>query len=217
MKLTVSIAFLCGAFAVVSAIAADKVTPSDRVTTRLLVRESASTGSDVVGELRVGQTADLITSVPNWHKVRLSNGVEGFVSKAFSKIIPAASEPNFQVHFLDVGTGDSAIIDVGDKEVVIDGGLSTKILSDYATRTGIIDGPIELLVVTHADSDHWSGLPKLLGFTPGGQTHAVQEFWEPGYNRPCDPLASYDDFITAVRNIPGIRFLRPCSRHILLP
>lgn len=71
------------------------------MTTRLLVRESASTGSDVVGELRVGQTADLITSVPNWHKVRLSNGVEGFVSKASSKIIPAASEPNFQVHFLD--------------------------------------------------------------------------------------------------------------------
>jgi competence protein ComEC len=197
----------------VSALAADKVTPSERVNTRLLVRESASASSDVVGELRVGQTADLITSVPNWHKVRLSNGVEGFVSKAFSKIVPAAaSEPNFQVHFLDVGTGDSAIIDVGDKESVIDGGLSTKVLNDYVTTTGIIGGPIELLVVTHADSDHWTGLPKLLGFTSGGQAHTVQEFWEPGYDRACEPLTSYDDFISRVRNISGIRFLRPLQQ-----
>jgi glyoxylase-like metal-dependent hydrolase (beta-lactamase superfamily II) len=65
-----------------------------------------------------------------------------------------------------VGTGDSAIIDIGDKEIVIDGGLTTKVLSDYVARTGIIDGPIELLVLTHADSDHWTGLRRLLGFCP---------------------------------------------------
>jgi beta-lactamase superfamily II metal-dependent hydrolase len=98
---------------------------------RLLVRESASTSSPIVGELRVGQSADLITSVPNWHKIRLSSGVEGFVSKAFTTVVASAGAA-FQVHFLDVGTGDSTIIDVGDKEIIIDGGLGVKVLSDYA-------------------------------------------------------------------------------------
>jgi beta-lactamase superfamily II metal-dependent hydrolase len=59
-----------------------------------------------------------------------------------------AAPSRFAVHFLDVGTGDAAIIDIGETEVVIDGGDSVRVLTDYVTQTGIIDGAIELLVVT---------------------------------------------------------------------
>lgn len=193
---------------------ADKVVPSDRVTNFVSVRESTSSGSAELARLTVGQSADLITSVPSWHKVRLANGTEGFVSKSWTKVVPdAVSGPAFQVHFLDVGTGDSAIIDVGDKEIVIDGGDSISVLHDYAKRTGIIDGPIELVVVTHGDSDHWKGLTRLLGFDGHAiQSHTALEFWEPGYDRTCGALDSYNKFISDMRNIPGIRFLRPLQQ-----
>ena len=125
-----------------------------------------------------------------------------------------ASATSFQVHFLDVGTGDAAIIDIGEVEIVIDGGNSNHILHDYAERTDIIDGPIELVVVTHGDSDHWKGLTRLLGFD--GQATSPRtavEFWEPGYNRDCNPLASYDEFISDVQALPGITFKRPLEIH----
>lgn len=190
---------------------ADKVTPSDRVTSYVNVREGPSGNAAVVSQLRPGETAELIASVPSWYKIRLADGTEGFVHKAWTTLIAdEPTEPTFQVHFLGVGTGDSAIIDIGDREIVIDGGDSTRVLDDYAARTGIIDGPIELVVVTHADSDHWRGFTRLLGFDGhASQPHTVLEFWEPGYDRGCNPLASYNTFISNVQNIPGIRFGRP--------
>jgi hypothetical protein len=54
---------------------ADRITPSNRVTSRVLVRESPSTVAPEL-ENSVGQTADLITSVPNWYKIRLSDGTD---------------------------------------------------------------------------------------------------------------------------------------------
>ena len=120
----------------------------------------------------------------------------------------------FAVHFIDVGTGDSAIIDVGESEIIIDGGNSTRVLHDYAESTGIIDGAIELVVVTHGDADHWKGLTRLLGFEGQATTsHTALEFWEPGYDRLCNPLASYDQFISDVQGMSGITIRRPLAAN----
>jgi beta-lactamase superfamily II metal-dependent hydrolase len=141
-----------------------------------------------------------------------SSGSLSFIDQAGQALNLAVSSSTveFQVHFLDVGTGDSAIIDVGETEIIIDGGNSTRVLHDYAENTGIIDGPIELVVVTHGDSDHWKGLTRLLGFD--GQATSPRtalEFWEPGYNRDCNPLTSYDEFIADVQGMSGITVRRP--------
>jgi competence protein ComEC len=131
--------------------------------------------------------------------------------RAVAALPPQVASSPFAVHFLDVGTGDSAIIDIGDQEIVIDGGDSIAVLNNYAARMGIIDGPIELAVVTHGDTDHWKGLTRLLGFdgvnpTPPG----LLEFWEPGYDRDCRPQESYDTFIEDVQTLAGLRtFRRP--------
>ena len=194
-----------------SRILADEVVTSDRVANFVNVREEPFGESRVVGALRPGERADLVGSVPRWYHVRLAGGVEGYVSKSWTDVIAAVpgSSP-FEVHFLDVGTGDAAIIDVGDREVVIDGGNSLRVLHDYARDTGIIDGPIELVVVTHADSDHWKGLNRLLGHDDRAtEPHAVVEFWEPGYDRGCRPLDSYDAFIADTRDLPGVTVRRP--------
>lgn len=70
---------------------ADTVTPSDRVETRLRVRETASTDSAIVGFLDPGESAELSESVPRWYKIQLSDGTIGFVSKGWSNVIPASS------------------------------------------------------------------------------------------------------------------------------
>jgi beta-lactamase superfamily II metal-dependent hydrolase len=89
--------------------------------------------------------------VPYWYKVQLPNGQPGYVAKAWSELlpdsgrVPAASL--FKIHFLDVGTGDSAIIDIDHKEIIIDGGDSLTVLHEYARKEEIIQGPIELVVL----------------------------------------------------------------------
>ena len=166
ISLVIVIAFI---LACVATAKAAKVVPSERVTNFVIVREEARGDSAAVGRLRPGDEADLLSSEPAWHRVRLLDGTEGFVSKSWTRVTPDGFlAPSFEVHFLDVGTGDSAIIDIGDREIVIDGGDSARILRDYAAETGIINGPIELLVVTHADTDHWRGLTRLLGFDGAG-------------------------------------------------
>src|SRR5262245_21220959 len=102
--------FLMAAFVLVCgppAAWSDVVVPSDRVTSHVIVRESASGSSLAIGQLAPGESALLITSVPHYHKVRLADGKEGFVSKSWTRVIHNAQVPHFEVHFLDVGTGDS--------------------------------------------------------------------------------------------------------------
>jgi Bacterial SH3 domain len=96
------------------AVAADVVVPGPDVTTRVIVRVSASGESAQIGSLTPGQQAELIGTVPNWYEVRLSNGQQGFVSRRWTKVItaagappppPAAFSPTFTIDVLDVGTG----------------------------------------------------------------------------------------------------------------
>lgn len=214
MKVKTGFWALCGVVFFLQVEASHRVKPSDRVVNFVHVRELPSAESSSIGQLRPGEEAHLMVSVPHWHRIRLGDGTEGFVSKTWTEIVAHAGEPvRFQVHFLDVGAGDSAIIDIGEREIVIDGGDSTRILSDYARETQIIDGEIELVVVSHADSDHWKGLRRLLGLDGvEADPPGVQEFWEPGYDRDCRPLASYDQFLSQVQALAGVTFRRPLER-----
>ena len=67
------------------------ITPSDRVATRLNVREEPRGDSVIVGKLEKNETAELIEAVPYWYKIRLHDGVEGFVSKSWSDEVPATA------------------------------------------------------------------------------------------------------------------------------
>ena len=97
--------------------------------------------------------------------------------------------------------------------------FSPRVLHDYNRDNKIIDGPIELIIVTHADSDHWRGLRRILGFdTIGTHPHSMLEFWEPGYDRDCDAGSSatgnYLDFIERVQQIDAAIFRRPLEEFI---
>jgi endonuclease/exonuclease/phosphatase family metal-dependent hydrolase len=69
---------------------ADQVVPIDRVETRLRVREGPTSGSPVVGHLHPGESArhEAEETVSYWYRVTLGDGTPGYVSKAWSRLVP---------------------------------------------------------------------------------------------------------------------------------
>lgn len=67
-----------------------------------------------------------------------------------------------QVHFIDVGQGDSIFIDAGDYDILIDGGDNKygQTVVSYLNSLGTDD--IELLISTHPHADHIGGLDTVL-------------------------------------------------------
>ncbi|WP_145542955.1 ComEC/Rec2 family competence protein [Virgibacillus sp. SK37] len=73
--------------------------------------------------------------------------------------INAEAPPFMEVHFIDVGQGDSILVETpNDKTILIDGGLpkaGNKVVS-YLKKQKIKE--IDLLIATHPDYDHIGGL-----------------------------------------------------------
>ncbi len=68
------------------------------------------------------------------------------------------------VSFLDVGQGDSVFIQApGGRQVIIDGGPDSSVLRQLGRVMPWYDHSIDVLVATHPDADHISGLIDVLG------------------------------------------------------
>jgi competence protein ComEC len=64
------------------------------------------------------------------------------------------------VHFIDVGQGDSILLDFYDIEVLIDGGDKSPGVVNYIDD--YVDGSLEVMVATHPHADHIGGLIAVL-------------------------------------------------------
>ncbi len=72
------------------------------------------------------------------------------------------------VHFIDVGQGSSALIQSGDKGILIDSGewdYSEKVI-DYINSCGIDE--LEYVIISHPHSDHAGGMEDILNEFPVG-------------------------------------------------
>lgn len=70
----------------------------------------------------------------------------------------AAVKP-LQIIFLDVGQGDSILIQKGTRQILIDGGPSGKTeLAKLGKYLPYFDREIEVIIATHPDKDHIAGL-----------------------------------------------------------
>lgn len=80
------------------------------------------------------------------------------------KEVFALSENNFiKVSFLDVGQGDSIFIETPQKhQILIDGGPTSAVLQKLSERMPFWDKTIDLLILTHPESDHMQGLIDVL-------------------------------------------------------
>lgn len=77
--------------------------------------------------------------------------------------LQTASSTDLQVHFFDIGQGDSIFIETPDHvQVLVDGGPDSTVLRRLAQYMSPFDHSIDMIVRTHPDSDHISGLIDVL-------------------------------------------------------
>ena len=104
-------------------------------------------------------------------------------------LAPTPPTEELKVHFIDVGQGDSILIDLGEIEILIDGGGKSPgvvaYLNDY------IDGAIEVMVATHPHADHIGGLIAVL------DSFKVDEIW---LNGDTSTSKTYHEFMNRVNN-----------------
>lgn len=193
---------------------ADVVVPADDVTTRVIVRSSASSQSAPIADLRPGEQLELVGSVPSWHEVLLPNGTSGFVSKRWTRVIPTAtppetpappdSAPTFTIDVVDVGTGLGLLVRGPDFTLIYDGGSNddlargagNRMLAYFRAAAPTLT-TIDHLVLSHPHRDHVELLPDLF------DAYQIREIWEPGrFYDNC----GYRAFITAVHDEPGVQY-----------
>jgi len=92
---------------------------------------------------------------------------------AFLSVIFKSAPPpdGVRIWFFDVGQGDATLIEKGDYQLLIDGGPDNKILSKLGEVMPLNDRKIETIILTHAHSDHLTGLNLILDRYQIGQVY----------------------------------------------
>jgi len=100
---------------------AEQVVPIDKVENSVNIRLNADTSSDVVGELRRGESLTLVNSVEGWHEVQLEGGATGFVSSDWSEVVADADvvpEEEAVVEDVAVEVVEEAVVETVEVVVV---------------------------------------------------------------------------------------------------
>ncbi|MFA4836571.1 MAG: MBL fold metallo-hydrolase [Dehalococcoidia bacterium] len=93
------------------------------------------------------------------------------------------------VHFIDVGQGDSILIDLGETEILIDGGNRGSGVANLISEN--VDGALEAMVATHTDADHIDGLIDVLA------KYQVKDIWLNGYTATSATFISFMNSVNA--------------------
>ncbi len=73
-------------------------------------------------------------------------------------------DENLKVIFFDVGQGDAIFVETPEgHQILIDGGPSKRILGKLAREMPFLDRTLDLVILTHPESDHLRGLNYVLG------------------------------------------------------
>jgi competence protein ComEC len=81
----------------------------------------------------------------------------------WKEVFALAGNNNLKVNFLDVGQGDSAFIKTpGMHKILIDGGPGSSALREISFLMPFWDRKIDLVILTHPESDHMQGILYLL-------------------------------------------------------
>jgi len=98
--------------------------------------------------------------------------------------------------FFDVGQGDAILIDTPDQQqILIDGGPNAAVLGELAKAMLLTDKTIDLIISTHNDADHLSGLNEVL------KHYEVGKIWLTG---AIHTTKTYQNFLelVAAKQIP---------------
>ncbi|MBU2036822.1 MBL fold metallo-hydrolase [Patescibacteria group bacterium] len=119
----------------------------------------------------------------------------GFV---WSRVLGQDFSDKVRIDFLDVGQGSAILVLApNNNQVLIDGGPSDAVLAKLGEALPFGDRQIELLILTHPDSDHLSGLVEVL------KRYEVNQILETGIVADSAEYQTWNDLIKQ-KNIPVI-------------
>jgi beta-lactamase superfamily II metal-dependent hydrolase len=215
-RLKIVLTGVIGVFLLSTSVSADVVVPSPDVTSRVVVRATASAQSADKGSLRPGDQAELLGEVPSWYRIRLANGTEGFVPKRWTRVVSATgtpttsptttttTTPSFTMDVVDVGTGLGILVRGQDFTLVYDGGSNDDLARGPNNRMlafikAVVPTltTIDDLILSHPHRDHVELLPDLFA------AYSVKQVWDSGR---LNPICGYRAFVTAVRDEPGVQY-----------
>src|SRR5436190_6726109 len=120
----------------------------------------------------------------------------------FCLLATPLSPQQLEIHFLNVGQGDAAVIQEGGRTAVIDAGPSG--IGAYL-KTLHVD-TVDLIIASHPHADHIGGMPELL------RSHVVRFYLDNGVPYTT---AIYRETMSAVR-ASGAQYLNATNRTITL-
>lgn len=137
----------------------EQVVPVDKVENSVNIRLNADTTSDVVGELRQGESLTLVKSTDGWHEVQLEGGATGFISSDWSRVVADADLlPDEEAAVAEVEavveevTVDEAIVE----DAVVEESIVEEAVVDEAiaeTVDVVVEEAVEQLVVEEVVED----------------------------------------------------------------
>ena len=125
--------------------------------------------------------------MPNRKPIYFSLGILLTFGLIFFGVTSHAENKKLQVIFLDVGQGDAILISQGEKQILIDGGPSgQKLMEKLGEYVPFWDRKIDIVIATHPDADHISGLVDVLG------NYAVDQVIESGAKSDSQVFGVYE-------------------------
>ena len=123
-------------------------------------------------------------------------GSLGLVLALIFGIVTSAPDNKLHLIFCDVGQGDAILAVKGDNQILIDGGPSDKALSCLSEHMPFWDRDLELVVLTHPEYDHITGLVSVI------ERYGVRQIVS---NSLLTESGVFDKFRTGVvkKNIPA--------------
>lgn len=189
--------------------AAQDVRPSDRVVRNVVVRAEPTTRSTAIAALPPGQSAELEAEVPGWYRVRLQNGLSGYVSKSWTVLDQGTPPPpsgagQFKLHVIDVGTGLALFVEGPDFTLIYDGGSQDDLADEgdnrilaYLKSVKPDLTTIDHLILSHPHKDHLELLPDIF------DAFAVRNVWDSGR---VNKTQGYCRFLKKVEAEPGVLY-----------
>ncbi|MBU3901531.1 MBL fold metallo-hydrolase, partial [Patescibacteria group bacterium] len=116
----------------------------------------------------------------------------------WSRVLAQDFDDKVRIDFLDVGQGSAILVSApNNNQVLIDGGPSDAVLAKLGQALPLGDRQIELLILTHPDSDHLSGLVEVL------KRYEVSQILESGIADSSAEYQAWNDLIVA-KKIPVV-------------
>lgn len=125
---------------------------------------------------------------------------------------------DFEITFLDVGQGDSALIEApGGQNILIDGGPDKRVIRELAKALPFWERKIDLIVLTHSHADHVTGLTGVLErFQAGRVFYNGLEPETPVYEKFLK-LARSRAELWAVKDRQKIKIGPDCEMELIYP